>query len=150
MIYMAAGFTIQPIDLGNGDAVKALVADASAEGFEFADRLVGEWKSGVNRFSKPGEKLLGVFDGEVLVAVGGLNRDPYAQKDHVGRLRHIYVHPRYRRLGIGRKLVAALLEDLDEHFEKVRLRTSTTAASRFYQACNFRSSDETDATHEWV
>lgn len=147
---MTAGLTIRPIDLGNGDILKALVAEASAEGFQFVDRLVSEWNTNVNRFSKPGEKLLGVFDGENVVAVGGLNRDPYAQQDHVGRLRHIYVHPHYRRLGIGRKLVTALLEDLDEHFERVRLRTSTTAAGQFYEACEFHSSEEADTTHERV
>ena len=148
MISMNANLTIQPVDLGTGDMLEILTAEASAEGFQFVDRLVDEWKSGVNRFSKAGEKLLGAFDGKNLVAVGGLNRDPYAQQSHVGRLRHIYVHPRYRRLGIGRKLVAALLEDIDSHFERVRLRTSTSAASRFYEACEFRSSDEAEATHE--
>lgn len=150
MIHMRAGFTIRPVDLGNGDVLKALAAEASTEGFQFVDRLISEWNTGVNRFSKPGEKLLGVFDGESVVAIGGLNRDPYAQQDHVGRLRHIYVQPSCRRLGVGRKLVAALLEDLDERFERVRLRTSTTVASRFYEACEFRSSEEADATHERV
>ena len=72
MIYMKACFTMCPIDLGNSDVIKALVAEASAEGFQFIDRLVGEWHIGVNRFSKPGEKLLGVFDGQMVIAVGGL------------------------------------------------------------------------------
>ena len=148
MIYMKACFTMCPIDLGNSDVIKALVAEASAEGFQFIDRLVGEWHIGVNRFSKPGEKLLGVFDGQMVIAVGGLNRDPYAQQDHVGRLRHIYVHPGYRRLGVARQLVNALLENHHEHFERVRLRTSTTGASHFYEACEFRSIEEADATHE--
>ena len=148
MVDRTVGFTIQPVDLGDGDVLKSLAAEASAEGFQFVDRLVSEWRSGVNRFSKPGEKLLGVFDGEKLIAVGGLNRDPYTQYDYVGRLRHIYVYRRYRRLGVGKKLVAALLEDMDEHFQRVRLRTNTTAASRFYEACEFRSSVEADATHE--
>ena len=146
--HMAAGLMIRSIDLGNGDVLKALAAEASAEGFRFVDRLVREWTTGVNRFSRPGEKLLGVLDGENVVAVGGLNCDPYAEQDHVGRLRHIYVHPRYRRLGIGRKLVTTLLVGLGEHFDKVRLRTSTAAAAQFYLACEFRSSDEEDATHE--
>ncbi|MGI9493250.1 MAG: GNAT family N-acetyltransferase [Geminicoccaceae bacterium] len=150
MVYRTAGFTIQPIDLGDGDVLKTLAVEASAEGFQFVDRLISEWKSGAIRFSKPGEKLLGVFDREMLIAVGGLNRDPYAWHDHVGRLRHTYVYRRYRRLGVGKKLVTALLEDLDEHFERVRLRTTTTAASRFYEACEFRSSEDADASHERV
>lgn len=70
MIRMTAGLTIRPIDLGHGDVLKALIAEASAEGFQFVDRLVSEWNAGVNRFSKPGEKLLGVLDGENVVAVG--------------------------------------------------------------------------------
>ena len=148
MIHMTAVFTIRAIDLGNGDVLETLAAEASAEGFQFVDRLVDEWNTGVNRFSGSGEKLSGVFDGDCIIAVGGLNRDPYAQQDHVGRLRHIYVHPRYRRLGVARQLVTALLENHHEHFERVRLRTSTTAASHFYEACGFRSIEEADATHE--
>ncbi|MEM9628931.1 MAG: GNAT family N-acetyltransferase [Pseudomonadota bacterium] len=148
MINMTVGFTIRAIDLGNGDVFRALVAEASTEGFQFVDRLADEWNTGVNRFSRPGEKLLGVFDGDCAIAVGGLNRDPYAQQDHVGRLRHLYVHPRYRRLGVARQLVSALLENHHEHFERVRLRTSTTAANHFYEACEFRPIEEADATHE--
>lgn len=147
---MATDYTVQPIDLSDGDALKGLAAEARAEGYRFVDRLIDDWESGRNRFSEPGEKLLGVFAGGDLVAVGGLNRDPYVQRENVGRLRHIYVHPRCRRLGIGKLLVAALLKGLSRQFWKVCLRTDTAIASLFYEACGFRPSDESEATHERI
>ena len=62
--------------------------NARVEGFSFVDRLLTEWSSGKNQFSKPGEKLFGVYRETELVAVGGLNQDAYLADEKVGRLRH--------------------------------------------------------------
>ena len=101
------------------------------------DRLIDDWESGRNRFSEPGEKLHGVFAGGGLVAVGGLNRDPYVQRENVGRLRHIYVHPRCRRLGIGKLVVAALLKGLSRQFWKVCLRQTPPQQACFMKRAAF-------------
>ena len=61
----------------SADAVGELAREARASGHVFLDRLIADWHSGANRFDKPGECLLGLFDGDRLVAIGGLNRDPY-------------------------------------------------------------------------
>jgi hypothetical protein len=59
----------------------ALADAARREGYRFVDRLVDDWISGTNRFSEPGEILLGVFDEAELIAVGGLIRDPFGADD---------------------------------------------------------------------
>jgi hypothetical protein len=54
-----------------------LEREASAQGFNFLDRLIEEWTTGTNRFDKPGECLLVATDNGHLVGIGGLNIDPY-------------------------------------------------------------------------
>ncbi len=43
--------------------IDKLSLEARASGHPFLDRLIAEWHSGANRFDKPGECLLGLFDG---------------------------------------------------------------------------------------
>lgn len=99
---------IQPFadDVGRLDAI---IAEARAEGFTHMDRLADNWRSGANRFALAGEALLACCAGDLIVGVGGLNRDPFLNDPNVGRLRHIYVMNAYRRAGVGRRLVEALL-----------------------------------------
>jgi hypothetical protein len=55
----------------------ALAAEARGQERDFVDRLEREWRDASNRFAGAGEILLGAFDGDRLVGVGGLNQDPY-------------------------------------------------------------------------
>lgn len=106
---MRPAIDIMPLTLPEA-AFFPLAAEARAEDFAFIDRLLAEWESCANRFDRPGERLLAAWQHTSLVAVGGLNRDPYANDDRVGRLRHVYVCPPWRRQGIGRRLVEALIK----------------------------------------
>ena len=54
--------------------IQTLAKHAAQEGFDFVHRLIEEWESGKNRFNQPGEFLLFVYDGDQLVACGGLNQ----------------------------------------------------------------------------
>ncbi len=127
--------------------VDELRTEAAGEGFRFMDKLVTEWRSDTNRFARPGEVLLGVFQGADLVAVGGLNRDPYAEQDGIGRLRHLYVRKSERRSGIGAALVQQLLNHAKGVFHSVRLRTDTREAADFYVSLEFRPVRDKAATH---
>lgn len=121
--------------------------ESEREGFGFLLRLRREFLDGGNRFDAPGEALLGCWRGAELVAVGGLNRDPYSAEPRVGRLRHLYVGAAHRRGGVGRVLVAALAEAARPHFDVLRLRTDTEAAARFYEALGFSAVLSPHATH---
>ena len=124
-----------------------LVAEADAEGHLFMRRLCDAWDRHENRFDRPGELLLTArIDGR-LVGIGGLNIDPYAQADHVGRLRHLYVTRAARRLGVGTLLVRHILAQAKPHFSIVRLRTDSPDAAAFYARLGFQPTDERDATH---
>jgi ribosomal protein S18 acetylase RimI-like enzyme len=128
---------------------RELAREARTEGFGFLDRLDREWANGRNRFDQAGECLLGLFEGGVLVAVGGLNRDPYANDPGTGRIRHLYVSPNRRRAGLATRLMLELLLRGGLAFERLRLRTENPATGRFYETLGFSPTGEPDATHTW-
>ena len=101
--------SIQKIELPV-PGMERLQSEAQAEGYDFIETLVEEWASAKNRFDAPGETLCGHLDQGLLVAVGGLNCDPFAGRPDMGRIRRVYVRPAWRNKGIGRALVTALIE----------------------------------------
>ncbi len=115
-----------------------LVAESEQAGFRFVRKLVNEWASGANRFAAPGEALFAARVNCRLVGVGGLNVDPYAREPGVGRVRHLYVLAAYRRKGIGRSLVEAIVTAARGSFGRLRLRTDTVEAAQFYEALGFQ------------
>lgn len=57
-----------------------LRSQSMAEGFNMLRRLEDNWLSGLNRFDRPGEKLIGASVDGVIVGVGGLNIHPFTLK----------------------------------------------------------------------
>ena len=121
--------------------------EAHEEGYNFIDRLVKEWLSGENRFDKQGEVLRGCVDQGVLVAIGGLNRDPFIEAADVGRIRRVYVRPAWRNKGLGRALVASLVDDARKYFRCVRLRAGSPLAAKLYESIGFLPVADPNATH---
>lgn len=129
--------------------LEALVDLSLREGLRFLQRLIEEWASGANRFTKPGEALFAAWHGSQVVGVCGVNRDPYTPDPAVGRLRNLYVVPPYRRRGVGRALVLRALSRARGHFRVVRLRTDIDEAGLFYRALGFAPTlDAVNATHQ--
>lgn len=133
------------VDLPSG--IEALRAEAAGEGFNFVENLIADWRSGKNRFARPGEVFLGVFQANDLFAIGGLNLDPYVNREGVGRLRHLYVKPSARRTGVGSALVRQVLHHAASTFHLVRLRTDTPEAGEFYIRLGFCPVQDETATH---
>jgi GNAT superfamily N-acetyltransferase len=141
-------FTIRPLPPSSWGDVDRLVEASVEEGFRFLARLRDEHASSANRFDGEGEVLLGMWRGEEMVAVGGLNRDPYSGGPCTGRVRHVYVLPSARRAGVGRALVGELIGRAGGWFDELVLRTDTAEAARFYEALGFRAESEVEgATH---
>jgi GNAT superfamily N-acetyltransferase len=130
--------------------LQPLIDASAAEGYTFVQRLWDEYQSGENTFADGGAELLGAYENDQLIAVGGVHPDPYLGLSTVGRIRHVYVLPGYRRSGIGKQLVRTLIADTSKHFMTFTLRTTTEHGRAFYSALGF--SDEprfADATH-WL
>ena len=131
-------------------AFERLVAASEGEGFEFVRRLEREWHSGANRFERPGEVLLAASVSGELVAIGGLNVDPYLSDPNVGRVRHVFVAPSWRDAGVGSALVLAILAAGLPHFSRIRLRTANARSNIFYERLGFeRLGDDPTATHAY-
>ena len=139
--------TIHPIELPVR-GLEQLQAEALQEGILFIERLWKEWENGENRFSAPGEKLFGCMDQATLVAIGGLNQDPFDGRRGIGRIRRVYVRPAWRNQGIGQALVHTLVENARTSFTALHLRTDNPAAARLYERIGFtRSSLALNSTH---
>ncbi|MDM5239545.1 GNAT family N-acetyltransferase [Bacillus cereus] len=113
------------------------VQDSKEEGFNFLTRLVNEYETEINTFNKTGECLYGIFQGENLIGIGGLNEDPYTENNKIGRLRRFYILKDYRRIGLGNLLLNRLLSHAEKYFEVVVLHTDTKQGDAFYTANGF-------------
>lgn len=140
--------TIERLTDPQPESFTAMVAESEREDWRFLRRLANEWSSGVNRFDRPGEALFAARVGREIAGVCGLNIDPYASTNSVGRVRHLYVLPACRRLGIGRKLVTVVIDAAQNRFDCLRLRTESPEAARFYERLGFgRCAGVPDCTH---
>ena len=121
---------------------------ARNEGFTFLDRLIQDFEKGANRFAGPSEALFEARQQSRLVAIGGLNIDPYATKASVGRIRRFYVSPDHRRSGVGRSLLEAIEQHAKFSFSELRLRTDTARGASFYDRMDYqRVANQKHATH---
>lgn len=122
----------------------ALRAEARAEGYQHLDRLATDWAVGTMRFDRDGEALLVVhFDNE-FAAIGGLAVDPAIPE--ALRMRRFYVGKRFRRRGIGRRLVTALLERAAEADRPVTVNAAAGSAP-FWTALGFIPDQRDGHTH---
>ncbi|MBM7601530.1 GNAT superfamily N-acetyltransferase [Virgibacillus halotolerans] len=115
-----------------------LVKESKENGFQFLERLVNDYENGTNNFNKPGESLYGVFNKEdQLIAIGGLNIDPYSGEQQIGRLRRFYISRDYRRKGFGKLLLNKIIYDAKNHYKVLVLHTDTEQANKFYTSLGF-------------
>jgi GNAT superfamily N-acetyltransferase len=130
------------------DRLAELVTEGEAAGHRFLRRLVEDWEGGRNRFDRPDEAFFVARAGPRVVGVGGLNVDPHATEPGVGRVRRVYVLSAFRRQGVGRRLVQAVVAAARGRFRLLRLRTEDGAAASFYEALGFRACTAApDCTH---
>jgi hypothetical protein len=127
--------------------LEEMLAEAQREGYKFLDTLLREWESGKNRFDSPGEALCGYLDHGVLLAIGGLNLDPFLNDPSIARIRRVYVREAWRNQGIGAALLDNLINIARQNFRCVRLRADSPRAARLYERKGFVPTPNPSATH---
>ena len=132
------------------DDICPLLVESRSEGFEFLDRLVNEYEGHINRFRGPNEALFAVYLDKDMIAIGGLNNDPYAQEKDIGRVRHVYVLSAWRKQGVGKLLVERIIEQARSSYRILTLRTFSEGADKFYRALGFQTDGETHAATHYL
>jgi GNAT superfamily N-acetyltransferase len=126
----------------------SLVQASCDEGFTSLVRLQDEYLSGKVCFDSAGEALFGAFQATRLIGIGGLTRDPHANDPDIGRVRHLYVLPQWRRHSIGTNLLAAIERQAQTHFSTLVLQGDTKTAASFFESLGYeRMADGKNATH---
>jgi GNAT superfamily N-acetyltransferase len=130
-------------------AFEALRASAEAEGFGFLTRLAVKWRGdryGDDRLAT----VRAAFDGDEIIAVGAQTCDEYDPSPDHRRIRHFYVHPGRRRVGCGRALAAALMDDAFALAPRLHLRATHEVSQAFWDAVGFRRAERPDRSHEMM
>lgn len=125
---MLEGYELHPDAFGSSAAERAALP---LEWWE--DRLVST--------PLPTSLVLGAFEGGELAGVVGLAFETREKTRHKALLFGMYVPPRFRRLGLGRRLVLAALNEARARpgLRLVQLTVSETnrAARTLYEQCGF-------------
>lgn len=140
----------RPLNASDISALGELAALAEAEGFRFITRFLDDLGLGRVRFDTECEFFFATLLGDEVVAIGGVTRDPYVDDAVVGRLRHLYVRPNQRQMGIGRMLVRRLERRAASCYTLLRLRTDNPAAAAFYEHLGYTALASGSATHHRV
>ena len=118
--------------------------EARAEGYRFLDRLVADWVAGTIRFDRPGEMLFAADVDGIVAATGGLTVEPMVP--NAFRMRRLYVRRKFRRAGIGRHLVEALLGPPLRDGHAVTVNAAAGSAA-FWEALGFAPDPCNGHTH---
>ncbi len=146
---MTPGADIKLIKLNEANfrLIEQLIGEAEREGYAFVQRTIDEWGNDTNRFSRKGEALWGLTADTVLIGMGGINYDPYTEQAKIGRVRHLYIHPAYRRQGYASILMQTIISQARRYFIMLRLFTDNPQAAVFYEKLGFGKADELKASH---
>lgn len=113
-----------------------LLGESIGAGHHMLDRFAAHWRDGSNRFSQPGECIVGAYVADGVVGICGRNRDPFDTHPRAGRVRHLYVAAAHRRSGVGRALLAAIVGGAADWFDYLNTNCPPEAAV-FYERLGF-------------
>ena len=129
--------------------IDTLAVEAGAENVKSVARLISDWRSGAERFEKPGEILIAAFDEATLVGIGGATIETHAPDGHRAfRMRRYYVRQSWRRRGVGRALAARVIEHVLETCDLLTVNAGVPGAAPFWEALGFERVADPTRTHE--
>jgi GNAT superfamily N-acetyltransferase len=127
--------------------LESLAAAAAAEGVRNVRLLIENWESGAQRFDHAGAALFAAVDGETAAAIGGVRRETDTDESAM-RMHRFYVHPSYRRLGLGSRLAREVMAHALRHASVLTCNArASEAAAPFWEALGFAEADGISYTH---
>jgi predicted GNAT family N-acyltransferase len=125
--------------------LESLAADPFAFGKTVEEHCETSIEAAGRRFrdASPGSFHLGAFENNEMVGMATFIRDAAAKEKHKGRVYGFYVTSAWRNKGVGRALMATLLEKAtqDSSLEQILLAVATCqqAAKQMYSSFGFRT-----------
>jgi DNA-binding MarR family transcriptional regulator/ribosomal protein S18 acetylase RimI-like enzyme len=132
-----AGITVERVDGASPDALACLDAYAADLDARFPEGYDKSTLVGPEEVSGDAGAFLVAYEERRPVGCGALRR----LAPGVGEIRHVWVHPEARRLGLARRLLDGLEQQARARgLDVVRLDTHTvlTEAQAMYRACGYR------------
>jgi GNAT superfamily N-acetyltransferase len=110
-----------------------LKADSLADGHRHLVRVATELEQSPTMYHAI---FAGYVDGR-LAGIGAMTDEPALTLGSAWRLRRLYVHRNFRRLGVARTIVMALLQEATGNISTVTVHAGNDGASRFWEANGF-------------
>jgi ribosomal protein S18 acetylase RimI-like enzyme len=92
---------------------------------EVMARSVEETASRIRK--TPTQAVFGAFDGEALIGITGVRREPLRQLAHKATIWGVFVNPSYRGQGLARRLLAAAAAHAVEQWHSIQLMLCVNA-----------------------
>jgi ribosomal protein S18 acetylase RimI-like enzyme len=141
--------TVKRLDPSHVTAYRALMLEAferHPDAFisSFAERAalpLSSWEARLREEPRPTDLVLGAFHDDELAGVVGLHFEAREKARHKGTLVGMYVRARFRRHGLGRRLVQAALDQARARagvrLVQLMVTHGNRAAQDLYEQCGF-------------
>ena len=77
---------IEEIEKLDKSAIHDLLIESESQGYHYLTKMVSQWESGENRFTRDNEKLICFKENGKVIGIGGINEEPYLRRKDYGRL----------------------------------------------------------------
>src|SRR5262245_54756710 len=136
--------TLERASHGLPQGFEELKADSVADGHRHLIRLAAEFEKSPTMFHAV---FAGYVDGR-LAGIGAMTDEPALTPASAWRLRRLYVHRKFRRLGVARSIVTALVREAAGNVSRVTVHAGNDSAFRFWEAIGFHPISGKAWSHE--
>lgn len=96
----------------------------------------------IKRLKNVNADSYGIYDGDDIVGVSVLVRNPRSKMRHFGTINSVYVKPSHRKAGLAKQVLLKIIDDANDYgLEFLRLSVVTTnqGAYKLYESLGFES-----------
>jgi RimJ/RimL family protein N-acetyltransferase len=135
---------IRPLTLTDTDAFYAMRQRCMAEAYDYfrsslADIQADGLEDCQRRLASSHVRIVGAFDGDALIGIGGITREARDKLEHKALLWGMYVAPEAAGQGLGCAIVEALIAEAQGWVRSLHLTlvANNIRAKSLYESCGF-------------